>query len=123
VKATFAALAAPSEIDEMKAFDEGFDLRFREGNRLYYTGGLSYGQSQILRLATNFTAFRAARSVILIDEAELHLHPIWQRKLLHFMRKGGNGQDNQFIVTTHSSAIVDNLHPDEMMKLGDIDGE
>ena len=118
VKATFEALATPSAIDDMKAFDEGFDLRFRQGNRFYYTGGLSYGQSQILRFATNFTAFRAVRSVILIDEVELHLHPIWQRKLLHFMRKGGNGQDNQFIVTTHSTSIADNLHLNEMMTLG-----
>ena len=120
VKARFAQLAAPSAIDDMKAFDEGFDLRFRDGDRFYYTAGLSYGQAQILRFVTNLTAFRAMRSVILIDEVELHLHPSWQRKLLHFMRQGG-GDDNQFIVTTHSPSIADYLHPDETVKLGELD--
>lgn len=120
VKARFAELAAPSAIDDMKAFAEGFDLRFRQGDRFYYTAGLSYGQRQMLRFVTNLTAFRATRSVILIDEVELHLHPTWQRKLLHFMRKGG-GDDNQFIVTTHSESIANYLHPDEVMKLGVLD--
>jgi hypothetical protein len=120
VKTRFAELAAPSAIDDMKAFDEGFDLRFRQGNRFYYTAGLSYGQAQMLRFVTNLTAFRATRSVILIDEIELHQHPSWQRKLLHFMRKGG-GDDNQFIVTTHSESIANYLHPDEIVKLGELD--
>lgn len=120
VKALFTEIAAPSAIDDMKASDEGFDLRFRQGGRFYYTAGLSYGQTQMLRFATNLTAFRATRSVILIDEVELHLHPTWQRKLLHFMRKGG-GDDNQFIVTTHSESIANYLHPDEVVRLGELD--
>jgi AAA domain, putative AbiEii toxin, Type IV TA system/AAA ATPase domain len=120
VKARFAELAAPSAIDDMKAFDEGFDLRFRQGERFYYTAGLSYGEAQILRFATNLTAFRATRSVILIDEVELHLHPSWQRKVLHFMRKGA-GDENQCIVTTHSQSIADYLHPNEVVQLGELD--
>ncbi|AGP37236.1 AAA family ATPase [Sorangium cellulosum] len=120
IKERFSDFASPSIIDDMKAFDEGFDLRFRQGDRCYYTAGLSYGQAQILRFVTNLTAFRATRSVILIDEIELHLHPSWQRKLLHFMRKGG-GDDNQFIVTTHSESIANYLHPDEVVKLGELD--
>ena len=120
VKARFAELAAPSAIDDIKAFDEGFDLRFRRGGRFYYTAGLSYGQQQVLRFVTNLAAFRATRSVILVDEVELHLHPSWQRKILHFMRRGG-GDDNQFIVTTHSASIADYLHPDETVRLGDLD--
>jgi hypothetical protein len=120
VKARFAELAAPSSIDDMKSSDEGFDLRFRQGGRFYYTAGLSYGQAQILRFATNLTAFRTTRSVVMVDEIELHLHPTWQRKLVHFMRKGG-GEDNQFIVTTHSESIASYLHPDEIVKLGDLD--
>jgi energy-coupling factor transporter ATP-binding protein EcfA2 len=121
VKALFADLAAPSAIDDIKAMEEGFDLRFRQGDRFYYSAGLSFGQRQILRLVTNMTAFRAVRSIILIDELELHLHPSWQRKLLHFMRRGG-GDDNQFIVTTHSESFTKYLHPDEVAQLGDLDG-
>src|SRR5438105_1064392 len=83
-------------------------------------GVLALPARQVLRLVTNLTAFRALQSVILIDEVELHLHPTWQRKLVHFMRKGG-GDDNQLIVTTHSESIANTLHPDEVMKLGALD--
>ncbi len=120
IKARFAELAAPSAIDDMKSSDEGFDLRFVQSGRYYYTAGLSYGQQQILRFVTNLAAFRAKLSVVLVDEIELHLHPTWQRRLVHFMRKGG-GEDNQFIVTTHSESIASYLHPDEVVKLGEID--
>lgn len=42
--------------------------------------------------------------VIFIDEVDLHLHPIWQRKVLHQLH---NIFPNvQFIVTTHSPNVV-----------------
>jgi predicted ATP-dependent endonuclease of OLD family len=75
------------------------------------------GERQILRFVANLTAFRAQRSAILIDELELHLHPGWQRSLLHFCRQGG-GDDNQFIVTTHSEALLRYVDPANVVSLG-----
>ena len=120
VKRLYAALAAPSLIDDIKAMDEGFDIRFVRDGHFYYSDGLSSGEQQVLRLVTNLTAFRAWRSVILIDELELHLHPQWQRDLLHFCRKGGD-DSNQFIVTTHSESIVRYASPDEVVSLGGLE--
>jgi predicted ATP-binding protein involved in virulence len=45
------------------------------------------------------------RSIVLIDELELHQHPLWQRKLLQALPKMGDG--NQFVVTTHSDYVRD----------------
>lgn len=42
--------------------------------------------------------------VILIDEAELHLHPRWQRSLLS--RLGNTFPNCQFILTTHSPLVI-----------------
>lgn len=117
VKRLYAELAAPAEIDDVKAFDEGFDLRLRRGETFYYSAGLSSGERQVLRFVVNLVAARALRSVVLIDELELHLHPRWQRNLLHFCRHGGGG-DNQFIVTTHSSSLLDYIDPADVVRLG-----
>jgi hypothetical protein len=117
VKRLFADLAAPATIDDVKAFDEGFDLRFRRGSRYYYSAGLSSGEQQLLRFVVNLTAFRAQRSVVLVDELELHLHPRWQRDILHFCRRGG-GDANQFVVTTHSESILKYVDPDDVLRLG-----
>lgn len=119
VKRLYAQLAAPAEIDDIKAFDEGFDLRFRRGTRFYYSAGLSSGERQILRLVANLASFHARRSVVLIDELELHLHPRWQKNLVHFCRQGGD-DDNQFIVTTHSESIVRYVDPADVISLGDL---
>lgn len=44
------------------------------------------------------------KGIVLIDEADLHLHPAWQRKILHDLSDVfGN---IQFIVTTHSPLIA-----------------
>lgn len=120
VKRLFSDLAAPAVIDDIKAFDEGFDLRFRRGSDYYYSAGMSSGEQQLLRFVVNLTAFRAMRSVVLIDELELHLHPRWQRDLLHFCRRGG-GDDNQFIVTTHSESILKYVDPEDVLRLGTSD--
>jgi energy-coupling factor transporter ATP-binding protein EcfA2 len=105
VKRLFADLAAPAVIDDMRPSDDGYDLRLLRDGRPYYSAGMSSGERQILRLVANLVYLRAVRSVVLIDELELNLHPRWQRSLLRFCQTGGD-DDNQFIVTTHSDTLL-----------------
>ena len=42
--------------------------------------------------------------IILLDEVDAHLHPLWQRKLLPAMRKAL--PNVQIIVTTHSPFVL-----------------
>lgn len=118
----FARLARPSVIDDMEPFPEGYDLRFRDTrtDRTYYLAGTSSGERMMLRLAASLTAFGHRRSVVLIDEIELHLHPRWQRNLLHFCQHGADG-DTQFIVTTHSDTFLHYVDPGAIVTLGDLD--
>jgi predicted ATP-binding protein involved in virulence len=43
----------------------------------------------------------ATRGVLLIDELDLHLHPVWRRKLVDFL--SGTFPNFQFVATTHSA--------------------
>ncbi len=43
----------------------------------------------------------STRGVLLIDELDLHLHPVWRRKLVDFL--SGTLPNFQFIATTHSA--------------------
>jgi hypothetical protein len=117
VKEVFHDLAAPAELEDAVPYDDGYDLRFRRGERVYYMAGTSSGERQILRLAANFAFFRAERSLILLDELELNLHPRWQRSLLAFCESGGDG-DNQLIVTTHSDVVLSYADPTSVVTLG-----
>lgn len=51
--------------------------------------------------------------IALIDEVELHLHPLWQRKIIPTLRK--TFPNIQFIFTTHSPQVLSEI--DEEMKV------
>jgi predicted ATP-binding protein involved in virulence len=53
--------------------------------------------------------------VVLIDELELHLHPRWQREIVHKLR--ASFPNIQFIATTHSPFIIQSLRPGELITL------
>ena len=51
-------------------------------------------------------------AIVLIDEADLHLHPAWQRRLVPaFVETFPNCQ---FLLSTHSPAILSHLKPDNI---------
>ena len=116
-KRLFQSLAAPAELEDVVPYDLGYDLRLRRGEHVYGAAGTSSGERQILRLAANMALFRAQRSIVLLDELELNLHPRWQRNLFRFCETGGD-DDNQFIVTTHSDTILRYADPGAVVTLG-----
>ena len=62
---------------------------------------LSAGEKQFL----SFLCYNAflTRSVVIIDEPEISLHPDWQRRLISTLES--QKSENQFILTTHSPFI------------------
>jgi len=53
--------------------------------------------------------------IVLIDELDLHLHPIWQRTIPHSLKK--TFESIQFICTSHSPQIIGELPPEEVQFL------
>ncbi|MBQ7738923.1 MAG: AAA family ATPase [Desulfovibrionaceae bacterium] len=56
-------------------------------------------------------------AVVLIDELELHMHPIWQNRLIDSLQE--IFPNTQFIVTTHSPLILSNVHPENVWVMRD----
>jgi hypothetical protein len=54
---------------------------------------------------------------ILIDEPEIHLHPLLQLNILEYMRGLTLNNEAQFIFTTHSPTMLDALDPPELFLL------
>lgn len=55
--------------------------------------------------------------IVLIDEIDLHLHPIWQKKILNTLRT--IFPCVQFIVTTHAPSIISSAKREELLILND----
>ena len=64
---------------------------------------MSSGEQAVFPLIYEFIRLDIAKSIVLIDELELHLHPPQQQALLAALPN--LGPDCQFIITTHSSYL------------------
>ena len=53
-----------------------------------------------------------AEAVVLIDEIDLHLHPRWQRQIVHNLTSAF--PRCQFIATTHSPQVIGEVDPDRI---------
>jgi predicted ATPase len=100
---------------------EGFDIEFMNGTSPYEYADLSSGEQMVLLILIRMVSERIHRSILLFDEIELHLHPIWQRRMLDSVRR--IGIENQIIATTHSGYLRDAVPPSGVVVLGDIDGD
>ena len=60
-------------------------------------------------------AVKGSKGVVLIDEIDQHLHPRWQRHVVHDLKTAF--PNLQFIATTHSPFIIQSLKANELINL------
>ncbi len=65
---------------------------------------LSDGEKQLYGRVVSLMILNPNNSVILIDEPEIALHPAWQQMIMRIY--ASIGENNQFIVATHSPHII-----------------
>jgi len=89
--------------------DDFYFLIERE-DKVYDLSEMSSGEQAVFPLIYEFVRLDIRRSIVLIDEIELHLHPPEQQRLLATLPK--IGADCQFLITTHSE-FISNVIPNE----------
>lgn len=55
--------------------------------------------------------------IVLIDEIDLHLHPLWQQRILNDLRR--IFPKVQFIVTTHAPSVIHSVKKENLLILAD----
>jgi len=96
---------------------------FREGDTIYPLHMAASGEQVIIEYVTRLTyPTPLNNSIILIDEPEMHLHPVWLRRLYRALPQLGD--NNQFILTTHSPELRSlALQDGALVEMGELGGE
>jgi hypothetical protein len=118
LKQLYERVCHPHTIGELHNTKRGLDMEFRSDRGRYNYDGLSGGQQMILLMLLQFATRRIHRSIVLIDELELHLHPLWQGRLYAALPR--LGEDNQYIFTTHSTHLRDTIADQFYHATGDV---
>lgn len=105
---------APREFATSTRATESYFLLERAGN-VYDIAEMSSGEQAVFPLLYEFVRLSIAKSVVLIDELELHLHPPEQQALLAALRR--IGPDCQFLCTTHSPYLEQVTPSDHEVRL------
>ena len=58
---------------------------------------------------------RDGAAVVLIDEIDMHMHPLWQRQVMSLLT--GTFPNCQFVATTHSPQIISETEPQRLILL------
>lgn len=120
----FNKICAPKKMGNVfsSSADGEYDVAFEDGGGTAYRfHGLSSGERSVLNFLVQYFSMRMFNAVILIDELELHLHPIWQRRLLRHLQDLARENNNQLIITTHSPTLVSSVRSEQIIELGAID--
>ena len=115
----YGTACRPHTIKGLYNTDTGLDMEFSGPEGVYGFHGLSSGQQMILLLLLNFATKHIHRSIVMIDELELHLHPLWQDRLYQSLAK--LGVENQIIFTTHSSHLRKSIGRDIVLSTGELE--
>lgn len=110
------------------------DIRFQENDERYVYSeyeerekldavGLEFGSSgsgmmQILQIISVILRYCPEKTkVVLIDEPEMHLHENLQIRFVEILRKMQQELGIQMILSTHSSAVIRNAEPEEVIPM------
>lgn len=109
----FVGIMPRSEVTIPKA--NNFYFLIDRDSRIYDLAEMSSGEQAVFPLVYEFVRLDIQRSIVLIDELELHLHPPEQQRLLAALPK--IGPDCQFLITTHSEFLSSAIPNEQEVRL------
>ena len=112
-KEAYAKMFEGKELQDVRINNGKYQVLFKDikQNKEFDISALSSGEKQIVyRVGYLLRNLRGINGgVVLIDEPELSLHPLWQEKYLKFLREvffTGTEVSIQFIIATHSPLLL-----------------
>lgn len=130
IKQAMNRLFATDKYDSLKklknALGRGKSIQFYviqdKKKNIYSEKRFSTGELAILRLVEKLTNIEEG-SMLLLDEAELALHPSVQLRLLEYLREMSAQKKLTIFVSTHSTSMIRATYPANIMLLDTAEGK
>ncbi|MFK7983148.1 MAG: AAA family ATPase [Saprospiraceae bacterium] len=87
---------------------KGVSFKLKNSNKALTPKDLSHGELKKLSIYIWLKAIVSEDSLILMDEVDMGLHPIWQHELYSDLQKWSKG--SQFLLATHSPQLISKSH-------------
>ena len=116
IQRLFNKVCYPVKLIRLESGPDYDTLIVEHNNTQYDLLQMSSGEHQVLRILVGMVAEVAINSIVLIDEVELHLHPVWQERLIEALRD--EPLNNQYIFTSHSPFVRQLFFDNEIIELG-----
>lgn len=118
-------------IAELNTFFEGIEVSVDKGlSKIQFTlkdtgrkltpEDLSHGELKKLSIFVWLKRIAMENSLILMDEIDIGLHPLWQAEITDDLQKWS--AENQFLLATHSPHIINSAHYKNLIVLDRLDG-
>lgn len=100
-----------------------FGVRLFKQGKLVNPNWISSGEQQLLSMAITMTLLDIKETLVIVDEPELHLHPVSQRRMLNLFLRLTEETGNQFILATHSPLFVTPESINYVARVSSVEGE
>lgn len=106
-----------SESSFIKKYDYLNDIEFERNGRLISLGNMSSGEKMLLLRSLSILNAIEQDSIIIIEEPELHLDPVWNRQLTTLFEVLLSGYNSHLLIATHNYSIINSVQQSNIIYL------
>ena len=115
INGIFEILELDVKLSEISKDENSMPIFTDSSGKKFGINELSSGEKQLFLRTLAIKMLEPEKSIIMIDEPELSLHPKWQQKIVDVYRK--IGRNNQIILATHSPHILGSVEKENIILL------